>query len=113
MIDEAVFKENLLLLQAQLRQRLGMTQSEERHEVEEHQDTTAQLWELSEIRDGLDDEASSELTAVNRALDRMDAGDYGICTSCGEPIALRRGCRWCRIPSYVYPAQNRANPHIS
>ena len=90
MIDEAIFRKNLLLLQANFRQRLGMAESEERHEVQEHEDTTAQLWELSEIRDGLNDEAAGMLRAVNRALARMDASVFGICTNCGKPIGIRR-----------------------
>jgi len=86
MNDAEKIRKNLLALQSELQQRLGQAQSEERHEVEEHEDTTAQLWQASEIRDGMNDEAVSELRDISRALARLDAGDYGICTSCGEPI---------------------------
>ncbi len=90
MSDEDPIRKRLLALQTELQQRLDRTQSEERHEVEEREDTTAQLWKASEIRDGLNDEAVSELRDVNRALARLDAGDYGICTNCDEPIDPRR-----------------------
>ena len=86
MSDTENIKKTLLALRAELQQRIEQTQSEERHEVEEGDDTTAQLWQASEIRDGLNDEAVAELGDINRALARLDAGDYGICTSCGEPI---------------------------
>ena len=86
MKDAEKIRKNLLALQSELQQRLGQAQSEERHEVEEHEDTTAQLWQASEIRDGMNDEAVSELRDISRALARLDAGDYGICASCGEPI---------------------------
>jgi RNA polymerase-binding protein DksA len=31
-----------------------------------------------------------ELQAIQQALARMDAGEYGTCADCGKPIALRR-----------------------
>ncbi len=33
---------------------------------------------------------SSEIASVRRALERIDAGTYGECTRCGEPIAEGR-----------------------
>lgn len=32
----------------------------------------------------------AELLLVNAALQRLDAGDFGDCSDCGEPIALAR-----------------------
>ena len=90
MSEQAYIRERLLALQAKLQQRLDRTQSEERQEVELREDSTAQLWEASEIRDGLNDEAVDELRDINRALARVDAGDYGICLNCGEAIEPRR-----------------------
>jgi RNA polymerase-binding transcription factor DksA len=90
MSDEDPIRERLLALQTELQQRLDKTQSDERHEVEDRDDTTAQLWQASEIRDGLNDEAADELRDVNRALARLDSGDYGICTKCDEAIDPRR-----------------------
>jgi RNA polymerase-binding transcription factor DksA len=90
MSDEDPIRERLLALQTELQQRLDKTQSDERHEVEDRDDTTAQLWQASEIRDGLNDEAADELRDVNRALARLGSGDYGICTKCDEAIDPRR-----------------------
>jgi RNA polymerase-binding transcription factor DksA len=90
MTNKPDIRERLLKLQVKLQKRLNKTQSEERHEVEEGNDSNAELWETSEIRDGLNDETVTELRDVNRALSRLDAGDYGICTNCGEPIDPRR-----------------------
>jgi RNA polymerase-binding protein DksA len=38
----------------------------------------------------LRDQARSELTSVQRALDALDRGDYGTCVECGRPIAPER-----------------------
>jgi DnaK suppressor protein len=90
MNDAEKVRKSLLALQAELQQRLGQAQSEERHEVEEREDTTAQLWQASEIRDGMNDEAVGELRDISRALERLDAGNYGTCENCGEPIKPAR-----------------------
>ena len=90
MIDENEVRKNLLAKRAQLVHRVGGTQATERTEVAEGQNDNAQLWEVSDVRDDLDNQASSELDQVNQALARLDAGEYGECTSCGEPIAQRR-----------------------
>ncbi|MGJ8563367.1 MAG: TraR/DksA family transcriptional regulator [Alphaproteobacteria bacterium] len=40
---------------------------------------------LSVLRD-MDDMAASEARAIHAALDRIQAGDFGDCVTCGEPI---------------------------
>jgi len=42
------------------------------------------------IDDAQLDRDLGEMQAVERALARLDAGTYGDCASCGEPIALQR-----------------------
>ena len=44
----------------------------------------------SGIRLSLMQAKAEMLTAVNEALERVDSGSYGICESCGEPIAESR-----------------------
>ncbi len=83
-------KKVLLMKQEELQQRISTTQSTEREETKGGEDDNAQLWEASEIRDDLDDEAEAELGEVNKALARLDAGQYGTCSSCGKPIGETR-----------------------
>jgi RNA polymerase-binding protein DksA len=90
MTDYSAIKDKLLAKQRELSGRLKATQATEDHETAEGLDTTAQLWEVSEIRDGLDDEAVTELNQVNDALARLDAGEYGYCKSCGNQIGEAR-----------------------
>ena len=90
MANVSEVKERLLAKQAELQQRIGTTQATERHEVGEGLNDGAQLWEVSEVRDGLDDEAAGELNQVNQALARLDAGEYGFCQSCGDQIGEMR-----------------------
>ncbi len=39
---------------------------------------------------GLAEQARSELTQVDDALARLDAGTYGVCARCGKPIPAGR-----------------------
>jgi RNA polymerase-binding protein DksA len=90
MTDYSEIKTQLLAKQKELSDRIKATQATEGHEVKEGLDSNAQLWEVSEVRDGLDDEASQELNQVNDALARLGAGEYGFCKSCGNEIGEMR-----------------------
>lgn len=46
--------------------------------------------ENDEVVDSLDDAVASELSAIDRAIARLDAGRYGICTTCGHEISAKR-----------------------
>jgi DnaK suppressor protein len=47
-----------------------------------------------------------QLKLVEEALERLESGDYGICTACGEPISVRRlqAIPWAR---YCIDCQNQ------
>jgi DnaK suppressor protein len=50
----------------------------------------AQKLKLSQGMDRLDRREKEELEAIDMALRRIEAGNYGICESCGEFIAFKR-----------------------
>ena len=50
---------------------------------------TVQKASLSHHIEQLDEREKEELLAINRALDRMEAGTYGMCIGCGDDISLR------------------------
>jgi RNA polymerase-binding protein DksA len=43
-----------------------------------------------EVVDSLDEAVASELNAISQAIERLDAGRYGICSSCGHEIGAKR-----------------------
>jgi DnaK suppressor protein len=43
-----------------------------------------------ELEFGLEENADEVLGEIDRALGRMDAGTYGVCTACGKPIGKER-----------------------
>lgn len=59
------------------------------HEVTDRKDDALQYQQT-----GIDDEQArrdrEEVSEVEQALRRLDAGSYGDCMDCGEPIALQR-----------------------
>lgn len=46
--------------------------------------------ENEDVLDALGEAGRLELSQINRTLNRIDDGAYGICASCGEPIAEAR-----------------------
>lgn len=50
----------------------------------------AQITANDEVLEQLDDSGRAEVGAIRAALDRLDAGTYGVCVSCGGAIAPGR-----------------------
>lgn len=48
------------------------------------------LREVSTNAEYLIEDATTIIAKIDAALQRMDAGNYGVCTSCGNPIPLGR-----------------------
>jgi RNA polymerase-binding protein DksA len=53
----------------------------------------------SQVIDALGNEAREELEKISLALRRMDAGNYGLCSSCGGAIGAKR------IEAYPYASE--------
>jgi RNA polymerase-binding protein DksA len=58
--------------------------------VEPELEEEAQEENISRLLAGLDSRGKAELEAIDRALARIESGDYGTCENCGEPIPLER-----------------------
>lgn len=53
--------------------------------VEEGQEQT-----IARLLERLDERGRAEIAAIDRALTRIERGEYGVCRACGEPIPLAR-----------------------
>jgi DnaK suppressor protein len=86
-------RENLLAMKTKL---LGEIDSELRAERESNKDEGMDTYDLaSEERDReisfiLSDRERVKLQQIDDALERLDAGNYGVCESCGLEIAEER-----------------------
>ena len=70
---------------------LGTTRDAERgREIVKDPYGAASITHDDEINVTVADHRARQLEEVNRALDDIDAGRYGICRECGEPIAKAR-----------------------
>jgi DnaK suppressor protein len=54
------------------------------------EDSSAQLNTERELEFALDARESTELNQVQAAIDRVEAGTYGVCIDCGTDIAAAR-----------------------
>jgi RNA polymerase-binding transcription factor DksA len=72
---------------------LGKTESIEdqfEHSGDEPFDgDSAEVGDL-DVLDDLDEMAQSEIRAIDAALDRIKAGSFGKCVTCGDPIDAER-----------------------
>lgn len=50
----------------------------------------ATITQLDDVLEELDEVGRREAATIRAALDRLDAGTYGVCMRCGKPIAEAR-----------------------
>lgn len=78
---------------AQLVQRLEKVERNRRREtnpLERDWGEQAATRQNDEVLDRLEAEGHQEVTALRAALRRLEAGTYGLCVTCDEPIAAAR-----------------------
>lgn len=86
-------KTELQTLRADLQARLKRLHAHQRREdgaINRDFEEQAVETQNDEVVDGLEVESRAELVQVERALDRIEAGDGDDCERCGEPIDPRR-----------------------
>ena len=88
--DLAKFREQLTQLKAELEKRVDRIHDHARNPL--NADSAEQAAELGNVAvvTALETEAIEEIEEIKSALRRIDAGDYGICVSCGEFINIKR-----------------------
>ncbi|MGB5719499.1 MAG: TraR/DksA family transcriptional regulator [Woeseiaceae bacterium] len=70
----------------ELSERLARISANVRRGYEADSKERAKQQEDNEVVDALGNEARAEIAKITAALQRMDSGDYGICTECGLRI---------------------------
>ena len=92
-MNEAQVKDRLEARKLELLERHGRISKHTRHREEPlPQDFAEQAIELEnqELLEALDAEVADELRQIERALDRLEAGEYNQCKACGEDIPEAR-----------------------
>jgi len=86
----AAFRDRLLKLKEDFAARVERIHDHARAPLE--QDSAEQAAQLGNVAvvSALEAEAKRELAEIDAALRRLDAGTYGVCVSCGEPIGEQR-----------------------
>lgn len=88
--DWARARQQLLAQRADFQQRLDTIHAHARNALEpDSSEQAAQLGNV-EVVSALETEAAGEISAIDAALARMEAGTYGLCIRCGEPIPAAR-----------------------
>jgi len=104
--DLRAIREGLLAREAELRERVRRVHDELKRDVTplpRDAPDAAIVMENDEILQAIDETARSELRQIEKALERLEAGTYGLCDGCGERIGVDRlravpyavNCRSC------------------
>jgi len=85
------FKEKLLMLKEDMAKRINAIDKDIRHE-DMSSDWTEQATEREndEVLESIGNASEKELMMINRALQRIDSGQYFSCSICGEAIPPAR-----------------------
>jgi len=88
--DIDLIRERLLAAKAALQTRVDRIHDHARNPL--NADSAEQAAELGNVQvvSALEAEAIQELTDIDKALRRLEAGAYGVCVSCGEDISKER-----------------------
>ena len=86
----AMRKSQLETRLAALTDRLGAIETELQSHDEKDWEELATAREGDEVLESIGVGSQSEMRAINAALSRMDAGEYGVCVRCGTPISEAR-----------------------
>ena len=74
----------------QLLARVGRIEGDLRSTHDQDWQERAGELENDEVLEGLDEMGRVEVQQLRQALRRIDAGSYGVCSSCGDPISAER-----------------------
>ncbi len=83
----------LITMRDELTQRLSQIEHDRRHvdgPLDADSGERAVEMENDDVLDALDASIINELKAVNKAIARIESGNYGTCSGCGEDIAPQR-----------------------
>ena len=79
-------RQQLVDKKSELQARLERITANVRRGYEADSKERAKQLEDSEVVDALGNEAREEIAKISAAMERLDAGEYGICTECGGDI---------------------------
>jgi len=90
MIDIEKRRENMLRRLKALDSKLHAIEEELESHHNPDWEESAQEREGDEVLEGVGAAGQKEIRMIQAALDRMDAGEYGICVTCGNTISEDR-----------------------
>ena len=89
-MNTAKYQRILKARKAELKNRLSRIEQDFTTPRNPDDDDRAVERNTDEVLEELGEAGDKELVAIDAALARIDAGTFGICAKCGQPIAERR-----------------------
>jgi len=106
------YRRHLLELRAALLEQMGTPDSEDADEAhfERSEDSSAEVAAEREFESAIGEREHTELSMIDAALARIEAGTYGECVSCGKDIPAPRLQASPESPRCI-PCQQKAEQH--
>jgi len=98
-LQRSELRERLERKRNELQARLERITENVRRPLDPDSAERAKQMEDQEVVDSLGNEAQEELVKVNAALERLESGEFGVCTECGAAINVQR------LEAYPYAEQ--------
>ncbi|MBE9537491.1 MAG: TraR/DksA family transcriptional regulator [Proteobacteria bacterium] len=89
-MTDSTMKSELEQQLASMRGRLASIKKDVTHGYSGDSAEQAQERENDEVVDAIGNETALSIRAIQAALDRIEAGSYGVCVSCGKDIGKAR-----------------------
>lgn len=90
MISHSQRRAQLQARYAELEKRIAAVEDELDSEHSSDWEELATEREGDEVLEGVGNSAQQEIRQIEAALERLDSGEYGVCTNCGDPIPEER-----------------------
>ncbi len=89
-VDHKPFEKRLLARKAELQQRLQQIEHDLDQPMPSDNEDRATEREDDEVMESMGNAGLEELRAIDAALDRIEAGTFGVCVKCDEAISAER-----------------------
>ena len=105
--DEEQIRDKLIAHKRELEKRVDRIHAHAREPLEA--DSSEQAAQLGNVQvvSALENEAINEIAQIDAALRRLEAGQYGICVTCGEDISPKRLEAWPASAECLECAESR------
>lgn len=90
MTDYEAIRNRIVERRTEILESIGAIDKQLHRQLEKDFEEQATDTERDDVLDRLEDSQRAELKQIDKALERLETGDYGVCARCEKPIGAER-----------------------